>query len=40
MEKFITIKPAFFKATLPASNKLAHLDEERLNLERMNNDLE
>ena len=41
MEKFITNKPAFFKATLPASTKLAgQLDEERSNLERMNDDLE
>ena len=40
MEKFITNKPAFFKATLPASTKLAgQLDEERSNLERMNDDL-
>ena len=40
MEKFITNKPAFFKATLPASTKLADLDEERSNLERMSADLE
>ena len=41
MEKFITNKPAFLKATLPASTKLAgQLDEERSSLERMSADLE
>ena len=40
MEKFITNKPAFLKATLPASTKLANQDEERRNLEKMIDDLE
>ena len=39
MEKFLN-KPAFFKATLPASTKPADLDKERSNLQRMNDDLE
>ena len=40
MEKFLNNKPAFFKATPPASNKLADPDKERLDLERTNDDLE
>ena len=40
MEKFLTKKPAFFKATPPAPSKPADLDKERLNLQRMHGDLE
>ena len=40
MEKFLNNKPAFFKATPPASVKPADLDKVRRNLERKNDDIE
>ena len=40
MEKLLANKPAFIKATPPASTMLADQDEERRNLERMSDDLE
>ena len=40
MEKLLANKPAFIKATPPASTMLAAPDEERRNLERMSDDLE
>ena len=40
MEKLLANKPAFIKATPPASTMLADQDEARLNLERMSDDLD